>query len=277
MKLSALLVGMSLVGLPLILLPEVASAEILSVKGTSANFRERPHEAAKIKFSADKFYPVEVVERKAGWAKVKDFEGDEAWVAERMLVKQPSVVIAVDRANIRESAETASDVVFKAEKGEVFKIEERKGQWMKVVDQKGDGGWVRGDMTWGAEGEKVSDEKKTDKGEKSDAKVDAKETKGSSKAKEHVQPKVDVSDDEKKADVDVKVDDKEVTIKVPTLSEPETLQMLCKAYLDDAPKTTPVKAAPKAEKHNEKAKPAEKKAEKAKPKPAAKPAAKPKK
>lgn len=264
MKLSALLVGISLVGLPLILLPEVASAEILSVKGTSANFRERPHEAAKIKFSADKFYPVEVVERKAGWAKVKDFEGDEAWVAERMLVKQPSVVIAVDRANIRDSAETASDVLFKAEKGEVFKIEERKGQWMKVVDAKGDGGWVRGDMTWGAEGEKVSDEKKTDKGEKSDPKVKGKETESAGKAKEH--------DDEKKTDVDVKVDDKEVTIKVPTLSEPETLQMLCRAYLDDAPKTTPVKATPKPEKSSEKAKPAEKKkAEKAKPKPAAKP------
>jgi SH3-like domain-containing protein len=259
-KHSALFVGIALLGLPLILLPEVASAEILSVKGQSANFRERPHEAAKIKFSADKFYPVEVVERKAGWAKVKDFEGDEAWVAERMLVKQPSVVIAVDRANIRESAETASDVVFKAEKGEVFKLEERKGQWMKVVDAKGDGGWVRGDMTWGAEGEKVSDEKKADKGEKSDPKVKGKETESAGKAK--------ASDDEKKTDVDVKVDDKEVTIKVPTLSEPETLQMLCKAYLDDAPKTTPVKAAPKAEK----AKPAEKKkAEKAKPKPAAKP------
>lgn len=269
MKLSsALLVGISLVGLPLILLPEVASAEILSVKGTSANFRERPHEAAKIKFSADKFYPVEVVERKAGWAKVKDFEGDEAWVAERMLQKMPSVVVAVDRANIREAAETSSDVVFKAEKGEVFKIQEHKGQWMKVVDAKGDGGWIRSDMTWGSELEKV-DEKKTDKGEKGDPKVDAKETKGSSKAKEHEEKKSD--------DVDVKVDDKEVTIKVPTLSEPETLQMLCRAYLDDAPKTTPVKAAPKAEKHNEKAKPAEKKAEKAKPKPAAKPAAKPKK
>ncbi|MBL8740138.1 MAG: SH3 domain-containing protein [Myxococcales bacterium] len=268
MKLSALLVGISLVGLPLILLPEVASAEILSVKGTSANFRERPHEAAKIKFSADKFYPVEVLERKAGWAKVKDFEGDEAWVAERMLQKQPSVVIAVDRANIRESAETASDVVFKAEKGEVFKIEERKGQWLKVVDAKGDGGWIRGDMTWGGEGEKI-DEKKTDKAEKVDPKVKGKETESSTKAKEH--------DEEKKGDVDVKVDEKEVTIKVPTLSEPETLQMLCRAYLDDAPKTTPVKAAPKAEKHTEKAKPAEKKAEKAKPKPAAKPAAKPKK
>jgi SH3-like domain-containing protein len=265
-KHSALFVGIALVGLPLILLPEVASAEILSVKGTSANFREKPHEAAKIKFSADKFYPVEVVERKAGWAKVKDFEGDEAWVAERMLQKQPSVVVAVDRANIRESAETASDVVFKAEKGEVFKIEERKGQWMKVVDAKGDGGWIRNDMTWGSELEKV-DEKKTDKGEKSDTKVDAKETKGAQKAK---------AGEEEKS-VDVKVDDKEVTIKVPTLSEPETLQMLCKAYLDDAPKSTPVKVAAKPEKASEKAKPADKKADKAKPKPAAKPAAKPKK
>src|SRR5688500_18071622 len=101
---------MVVVGCSLLLLPQIASAETLSVKGASANFRDKPTEGAKIKFSADKFYPVEVIEKKNGWLKVKDFEGDEAWVAERLMTKQPSVVISADKANVRESPNTSSDV-----------------------------------------------------------------------------------------------------------------------------------------------------------------------
>jgi len=157
------------VGLPFLLLPTIASAEMLSVKGTSANFRDKPNEAAKIKFSADRFYPVEVIEKKSGWARVKDFEGDEAWVAERLLAKQATVVISADRANIRENPNTSSDVLFKVERGEVFKIDERKEQWIKIVDGRGDGGWIRDDMTWGEFDEKA-DKLKKEKIEKAEAK-----------------------------------------------------------------------------------------------------------
>lgn len=126
-----------------------AAAEILSVKNESANFREGPGEKHPIVFAADKFYPVEVVEKKDGWARVKDFEGDVAWVAERLLGKQETVVVEGDRVNVRDKASTTSEIVFKAERGEVFKVEERQGKWLKVVDASGDGGWIRDDMVWG--------------------------------------------------------------------------------------------------------------------------------
>ncbi len=257
MKLSSLLLG-----LPLILVPEVASAEILSVKATSANFREKPNEAAKIKFSADKFYPVEVIERKSGWAKVKDFEGDEAWVAERMLAKQSTIVVAVDRANIREKPQTNADVLFKVEKGEVFRIEERKDGWMKVVDAKGDGGWIRGDMTWGGEGEKIPEPKITPdvKVEKNDKTEPKGKGDGATKAKEHDDVKLPIPG----AD-DLMDQATDLAGKVPTMSmmtEPETLQMLCRAYLDDPPK---IVTKPSPEKQTKLDKPGKPKLEKAKP------------
>ncbi len=149
MKLSPFLLSLAL---PLI--PSVASAEILSVKTQSANFRQQPSDKGSIVYSADKFYPVEVIERKNGWALVRDFEGDKAWVVEHSLAKQTTVVISTDHANIREKASTDSEVLFKVEHGEVFKVEEHKDHWIKVVDAHGDGGWVRADMTWGIEGEK---------------------------------------------------------------------------------------------------------------------------
>lgn len=239
------------VGLPFLLLPTIASAEMLSVKGTSANFRDKPQESAKIKFSADRFYPVEVIEKKNGWAKVKDFEGDEAWVAERLLAKQATVVISADRANIRERPSTSSDVLFKVERGEVFKIEERKEHWIKIVDGRGDGGWIRDDMTWGEDEKLVAMADKHDKAEKSEAKPS--EPTSSSKAKE-AEPKSAASD-KPKADVTVetKSHDKgettrvEVTtpaLKEPAISEAQTVEMLCRAYLDDAKPLANLKIPP---------------------------------
>ncbi|NUO50567.1 MAG: SH3 domain-containing protein [Polyangiaceae bacterium] len=205
MKLSSIALA-----LPLFFAPSFAdAAEILSVKTSSANFRENPHEAAKIKFSADKFFPVEVVEKKKGWVKVKDFEGDTAWVADKVLGKQATIVISSDKANIRESASTTSDVVFKVERGEVFKIEERKSGWLKVVDARGDGGWIRADMTWGD-----PDAKEDDK--KLDTEKPKTEPSGPAQAKEA---------EKEKADKPVLE-----TIEV-KLMKPEHLQALCHSYV----------------------------------------------
>jgi SH3-like domain-containing protein len=196
--------------LPLFFAPSFAdAAEILSVKTASANFRENPHEAAKIKFSADKFFPVEVIEKKKGWVKVKDFEGDTAWVADKLLGKQATIVVSSDKANIRESASTSSDVVFKVERGEVFKIEGRKSGWLKVVDSRGDGGWIRADMTWGDPDAKDDDKKL-------DSDKPKTEPSGPARAKEAEKDKADKPVME--------------TIEV-KLAKPEHLQALCHSYV----------------------------------------------
>jgi SH3-like domain-containing protein len=225
-KLSPILLGI-LATTAAALAPSFASAEMLSVKAQSANFRANPNDKATIVYSADKFYPVEVLERKAGWAKVKDFEGDTAWVAERVLGKQQTVVIHADAANIREKPSTTSEVVFKVAHGEVFKVQERKDDWVKVVDAHGDGGWIRADMTWGIEepkadkGDKKTDKKDDKKPEKKPGATNAKSTDGGDKPGAKVdEKKMDeplectcrIVRDEKKADVTdaPKVDHKKV-------------------------------------------------------------------
>jgi SH3-like domain-containing protein len=178
-KLSPLLIGIAS------LVPSVASAEMLSVKAESAKFVSNPMAKEKrVVFTADKLYPVEVLDRKSGWVHIKDFEGDSAWVAEKSLGKQQTIVIDATIANMREKPSTSSDVLFKVAHGEVFKVEERKADWLKVIDTHGDGGWIRSDMTWGIE----DDEKKLDldkKGHdgKGASKGDEKAAPGESKAK----------------------------------------------------------------------------------------------
>jgi SH3-like domain-containing protein len=251
-----------MLGLPLLLAAGSASAETLSVKVASANFRARPHESAELKFTADKFFPVDVVEKKNGWVKVRDFEGDEAWVLEKTLGATPSVVVSTDKANIREVANTTSDVLFQVKRGEVFKIEERKENWIKVVDANGDGGWIREDMVWGeplvAEVvEKATEVVKSGAGAKETSATIDKVT-------------------EKVAEVVTKVPAAATATKPPSATElealskkatewaskPENLEALCRAYLEHAaPAAKPEKTSekpktePKPEHAQKKAKP----------------------
>ena len=244
-------------GLSLLLSPSLANAaEILSVGSASANFRDKPHEAAKIKFSADKFYPVEVKEKKNGWVKVRDFEGDEAWVSEKLLAKQPTVVITAERVNIREQANTKSDVLFKVERGEVFKIEERVGDWLKIVDARGDGGWIRSDMTWGD----PEIEKKAIEAEKKDAE------------KESIKP-----EQAKESSVSEPKESNEPLAS--KLDDPHNLEVLCRAYLQthDAKAAAAPKPEKKADKKAAKPEKADKKAAKPEKKADKKADAKPKK
>jgi SH3-like domain-containing protein len=239
-----------MLGLPLLLAAGSASAETLSVKVASANFRARPHESAELKFTADKFFPVDVVEKKNGWVKVRDFEGDEAWVLEKTLGATPSVVVSTDKANIREAANTTSDVLFQVKRGEVFKIEERKENWIKVVDANGDGGWIREDMVWGEPlvaqvVDKATEVVKSGAG--------AKETSATI-------DKVTETVTEKVAEVVTKVPPATTATKPPSATEleilskkatewaskPENLEALCRAYLEHAaPAAKPEKVSEK--------------------------------
>jgi SH3-like domain-containing protein len=230
--------------LPLFLLPlfsaGAAQAEILSVKATTANFRESPSEKATVKYTADKFYPVEVLEKQAGWMKVKDFEGDVAWVSSKALDSQPSVVIHVERANMRTNPSTSAPVVFKVERGEVFKIEKREGDWLKVVDARGDGGWIRSDMTWGEpEPEKAEKAETSGKAEgaiTTEPKAEGAKEAPASKSEPEPETKAEVK-------VEAKIEPKPLE---PMLSTEPNLEALCRAYVAhvDGKKTEPSSTKP---------------------------------
>jgi SH3-like domain-containing protein len=268
-----------MLGLPLLLAAGSASAETLSVKVASANFRARPHESAELKFTADKFFPVDVVEKKNGWVKVRDFEGDEAWVLEKTLGATPSVVVSTDKANIREAANTTSDVLFQVKRGEVFKIEERKENWIKVVDANGDGGWIREDMVWGEPllaqvVEKATEVVKSGAGAKETSatidKVTEKVTEVATKV-----PAATTSTQPPSA-TELEVLSKKAT---EWASRPENLEALCRAYLEhtspavkpEKTKTEPKPAQAQAQKKSSKPKSAEKVGSTSKPKSAEKP------
>lgn len=141
------LAGLGLVVLLLVGLE--AKAENRSVRVSTANFRAGPCTSRPVLFTADQYYPVQVLRCVRGWCETRDFEGDVAWVAERLLSRQSAVVVNVNQANVRSEPSTESSVLFRVDWGEALKVNERKDDWVSIEDIAGERGWVYSKLTWG--------------------------------------------------------------------------------------------------------------------------------
>lgn len=94
--------------------------------------------------------PVELVVHLEGWAKVRDAEGGLAWLETKYLGKRRAVIVTVARAQIRQTADESSPLVFEAEKNVALDyLETVPGGWARVRHRDGQSGFVRADQVWG--------------------------------------------------------------------------------------------------------------------------------
>ena len=85
-----------------------------------------------------------------GWAKVRDAEGGLAWIERKNLSERRSVIVRIERAEIRQKAEEAAPLVFEAEKNVSLEyLETLPGGWIKVRHRDGQMGFVRAGQVWG--------------------------------------------------------------------------------------------------------------------------------
>ena len=126
-----------------------ARAELLAVAVDSANFRDGPSLKHDVLFTAEKHYAVEVIKKEGDWVKTRDFEGDVAWVAARLLEKKQAVVVQVPCAIVREGPDKDTPVAFKVDRSEGMIVHARQGAWLQVTNVDGAKGWVHRDVVWG--------------------------------------------------------------------------------------------------------------------------------
>ncbi|MBK7423467.1 MAG: SH3 domain-containing protein [Propionivibrio sp.] len=94
--------------------------------------------------------PVEVVVSLEGWSKVRDAEGGLAWIEKKYLSEKRSLIVTVDRAEVRQKAEESSPLVFEAEKNVALEyLETVPGGWIRVRHRDGQSGFVRANQIWG--------------------------------------------------------------------------------------------------------------------------------
>jgi SH3-like domain-containing protein len=126
----------------------LAFAERLSVSSKIANIRSGPGTGHEILWKVENYYPILVLKRTGAWINFRDFEGDEGWIHRSLVQKNPTVITAKEKCNVRVGPGTNYDIVFTVEKGIPFLILDRKKSWIQIKHADGDRGWIHKSLVW---------------------------------------------------------------------------------------------------------------------------------
>ncbi|HUQ27031.1 MAG TPA: SH3 domain-containing protein [Usitatibacter sp.] len=119
---------------------------------------ERPavlYDAPSVKadrlFIATRHYPFEVLVKLDQWTKVRDANGEVAWVENKALGDRHTVVVTVPLADVRAAPNAQSPLVFEAYKQVLLEIVEPPAEgWVRVRHRDGQQGFIRLSHVWGA-------------------------------------------------------------------------------------------------------------------------------
>jgi SH3-like domain-containing protein len=120
----------------------------MAVKADIANIRSGPGTDYDQLWQVEKYHPFLVLESKGAWYSVQDFEGDRGWIHRSLLDKSETVIVKVDRCNVRTGPGTQFDVAFMVTKGIPFKVLQKKGRWYELQHADGDRGWIFNALLW---------------------------------------------------------------------------------------------------------------------------------
>ena len=118
--------------------------------GEAAPAYDAPSAKARPLFVMHAGTPVELVVSLDGWFKVRDGKGDLFWMEKKHLADRRTVIVRVDRAQVRAAAAEKSTLVFEAERDVVLDlIEAAPGGWVKVRHRDGQAGFLKVAQVWG--------------------------------------------------------------------------------------------------------------------------------
>ena len=125
--------------------------EFRSVSVPKAILYDAPSNAAKKILLLSQCYPVEIVVNLGDWLKVRDAQGSISWVEAKQLSSKATVLVIVNRAEIRQGPDSASSLVATLEKDVVLEVVEAKlnNGWIKVKHRDGAAGYILISSTWG--------------------------------------------------------------------------------------------------------------------------------
>ncbi len=121
----------------------------VTLRADEVNLRTGPGERYPIDWVLTrKGLPVEVLAEYDVWRKIRDPEGSEGWVHERMITGNRNVVITGQLRTLHTDPDPASRPVARAEAGVIAHLLECRGPWCRVEAQ-GIKGWLKRGELWG--------------------------------------------------------------------------------------------------------------------------------
>jgi SH3-like domain-containing protein len=120
-----------------------------SLRADLVNLRTGPGERYPIEWVYQrKGLPIEVLGAFDVWRKVRDSDGTEGWMHQRMLTTARSVVVKGALRPLRSDPADNATVVARAEPGVVARLVECRGAWCRIEAQDIEG-WIRRSEIWG--------------------------------------------------------------------------------------------------------------------------------
>lgn len=120
-----------------------------SLRVDQVNLRAGPGERYPIEWVYQrKGLPVEVTAQFDVWRRVRDSDGTEGWVHQRMLTDRRSVVVTGALRTLHRDPTAAAPAVARIEPGVVARLLDCKGAWCRLETQ-GVKGWLPRTDIWG--------------------------------------------------------------------------------------------------------------------------------
>lgn len=141
---SALVAAIALAALP------AAAAEFRALGDRPAILYDAPSTRADRLFVASRNYPFEVLVKLDQWTKVRDSNGEVAWVENTALGARATVLVTVPLADIRAAPNVQAPLVFEAYKQVLLEVVDAPADgWVKVRHRDGQQGFIRVAHVWG--------------------------------------------------------------------------------------------------------------------------------
>jgi SH3-like domain-containing protein len=135
-------------GVMMVLVGSGIAAERMTVTATVANLRSGPGSKYEVLWQVEKFHPVLVIEKTKDWYKIKDFEGDMAWIHSSLLGNINGVITIKTKCNVRSGPDKSGKILFTVERGVPFKVLQRSGNWIEIEHADGEVGWIYDSLVW---------------------------------------------------------------------------------------------------------------------------------
>ena len=95
-----------------------------------------------------KDWPVEIIAQFDHWRRVRDWEGTEGWVHEKMVTNRREVIVTGGIRALRQAPDHNGGLIARAEPGVMAKLLECRAEWCRI--EAGDRtGWVQRSDIWG--------------------------------------------------------------------------------------------------------------------------------
>ena len=95
-----------------------------------------------------KDWPVEIIAQFDHWRRVRDWEGTEGWVHEKMVTNRREVIVTGGIRALRQAPDHNGGLIARAEPGVMAKLLECRAEWCRI--EAGDRtGWVQRSDVWG--------------------------------------------------------------------------------------------------------------------------------